>query len=53
MGITSCLTEDEGDYDNLGYGVVSPVKYLMDIVADNGKREEWVAPDGFFRDWIW
>ena len=53
VGITSCLTDGEGDYDNLGYGVVTPVKYLMDVVADNGKRKELRISQDFFRDWIW
>lgn len=53
VGITSCLTDGEGDYDNLGYGVISPVQYLMDIVAGNGQRKELTMPEGFFKDWIW
>lgn len=53
VGITSCLADGEGDYDNLGYGVVSPVRYLMDIVSSNGKRKELELSQDFFRDWIW
>ena len=53
VGITSCLTYGEGDYDNLGYGVISPVKYLMDIVSTNGNRCELPISENFFRDWIW
>lgn len=53
IGITSCLADGEGDYDNLGYGVVSPVKYLLDIVSNNGKRKELTFSQDFFRDWIW
>lgn len=53
VGITSCLTDGEGDYDNLGYGVVSPVKYLMDIVPGGGNRKEYKVPHEYFRDWIW
>lgn len=53
VGITSCLADGEGDYDDLGYGVVSPVKYLMDIVSSNGERKELDVGTGFFRDWVW
>ena len=53
VGITSCLTDGEGNYDNLGYGVVSPVNYLMDIVSSNEKRKEMDVAKDFFRDWIW
>ena len=53
VGITSSLTDGEGDYDNLGYGVVSPVKYLMDIVSSNGERKELGVGADFFRDWVW
>ena len=53
VGITSCLTDGEGDYDNLGYGMVSPVKYLLDIVPNNDERKEYDISRGFFRDWKW
>lgn len=52
VGITSCLSYGDGDYDNLGYGVISPVKYLMDIVSENeNSRRELSIGDGYFRDW--
>lgn len=53
VGITSCLSEGEGDYDNLGYGVVAPVKYLMDILSKDGERKELPIETDFFRDWSW
>ena len=53
VGITSCHTDGEGEYDNLGYGVVSPGKYLMDIVSIDGKRKEVSLSKDFFRDWSW
>lgn len=51
IGITSNLTAGEGDYDDLGYGVVSPVDYLIEIV--NGKKREYKVSNDFFRDWAW
>ena len=53
VGITSCLASGEGEYDNLGYGVISPVKYLMDIVTATENRRELTIEEGFFKDWIW
>jgi hypothetical protein len=53
VGITSCLTYGEGDYDNLGYGIVSPVEYLLDIVTRNENRQEMQITPGYFRDWFW
>ena len=47
VGVTSCLTSGEGDYDNFGYGVISPVKYLMDIVTATENRRELTIEEGF------
>ena len=42
------LDPQYGDYDDLGYGVAVPVKYLKDIVVR--KPKSLIVPDGFFQD---
>ena len=39
-----------GDYDDLGYGVAVPVSYLRDIV--NRKSTQLAIPDNFYRDFV-
>lgn len=41
---------ENGDYDDLGYGVAVPVKYLAEILGT--KRKTLNLPTGFFRDWL-
>lgn len=38
------------DYDDLGYGIVVPIKYLIDII--NEKKEIIDVPQNFYRDFI-
>lgn len=42
-------TNTNGEYDDLGYGVAVPVKYVNDIINRKPKQLE-IAPD-FYRDW--
>ena len=42
-------TNTNGEYDDLGYGVAVPVKYVHDIISRKPKQLE-IAPD-FYRDW--
>ena len=41
---------ENGDYDDLGYGVAVPVKHLVEILGT--KKRKLNLPPGFFRDWI-
>ena len=37
-----------GDYDDLGYGIAVPVKYLRELIEKKPKVK--TVPDNFFRD---
>lgn len=41
---------DNDYYDDLGYGIVVPIKYALDIV--NKREKELTIPKGFFRDYV-
>lgn len=51
IGVTSCLSDSEGDYDNLGYGVVTPIKYLFETLEE--PKTILKKDADFFKDWIW
>ncbi len=39
---------ENGDYDDMGYGVAIPVSYLVEIIKN--KNKQITKPDSFFRD---
>ena len=45
--IPDCNREN-GDYDDLGYGIAVPVKYLLDIIERKPKKLD--IPSGFYRN---
>lgn len=53
VGVSCQIPYYEGkndDYDDLGYGIVVPIKYLMEII--NRKQETIDVPQNFYRDFI-
>ena len=53
VGVACHLLDNDnthGEYDDLGYGVAVPVKYLMDIL--NKKSKQIDIPKGFYKDFI-
>lgn len=40
-----------GDYDDLGYGIVVPIKYLVDII--DVKSRTYDVSDDFYMEYIW
>lgn len=40
IGIACQVPAFKGNYDDLGYGIVTPVEYLLEIINDPQKREE-------------
>ena len=39
------------DYDDLGYGIVVPSKYILEIINESGKRELYNPKKGLFKDY--
>ena len=44
------VSSENGEYDDLGYGVAVPVEYLIDIVKRKPRKLD--VPTNFFRDYI-
>lgn len=40
VGIACQIPEFDGNYDDLGYGIVTPVEYLVEMLGDPEKRQE-------------
>lgn len=43
-------SSENGDYDDLGYGVAVPVKYLTEIVSKKNRTLD--IPENFYRDFV-
>jgi serine protease Do len=50
VGIASQIPCYEGEYDDLGYGIAVPIKYLIEII--NSKESVLQVKENYFKDFI-
>ena len=47
---TPYYDDNIGDYDDLGYGIAVPIKYLLEILQQ--KNQTISKPSNFFQDYV-